>query len=584
MRSFVEAAAVLTVRTKVILAGAVALAFLSWVGVVSYRSVLHADEDQYWVTHTHSVLRKLDNVLTDLMSAEASEKAYALSGDQSELAGYESSAQHLQADLEDVAELTSDNPRQQQALENLRPLIARKLADIEEGLAIRGRQETKAATAAPESLEKLSWLEITSNLTRMKQEESRLLIQRSQATTIAFSHMKAVIVFGDVLAFLLLAVAAFQIQQEISRRDRVERELHRSEERFRLMVSGVKEYAIFMLGPKGHVTSWNSGAQRIKGYGPEEIIGRHFSCFYPAEDIKGGKPENQLKLAAEQGQAEEEGWRVRKDGSKFWAGVLITRIRDSSGWIRGFSEVTRDLTERRRAEEEIKRQNAQLEATNKELEAFSYSVAHDLRAPLRVVDGFSLALLQDFPNHIPAEGKNHLERIRTAIQRMAQLIEDLSKLAGVSHQRIERNYVDLSRMAKEVAAQLQTTEIGRQVKFSIEPGLVVNGDRSLLRILVENLLGNAWKFTSRKPRAEIQLGARNSSQSDKVFFVRDNGSGFDMESSSRLFGVFQRLHTDSEFPGTGVGLATVQRIVHRHGGKIWAEAAVGEGATFYFVL
>jgi light-regulated signal transduction histidine kinase (bacteriophytochrome) len=139
-------------------------------------------------------------------------------------------------------------------------------------------------------------------------------------------------------------------------------------------------------------------------------------------------------------------------------------------------------------------------------------------------------------------------------------------------------------MAKEVAAQLQTTEIGRQVKFSIEPGLVVNGDRSLLRILVENLLGNAWKFTSRKPRAEIQLGARNSSQSDKVFFVRDNGSGFDMESSSRLFGVFQRLHTDSEFPGTGVGLATVQRIVHRHGGKIWAEAAVGEGATFYFVL
>jgi light-regulated signal transduction histidine kinase (bacteriophytochrome) len=245
--------------------------------------------------------------------------------------------------------------------------------------------------------------------------------------------------------------------------------------------------------------------------------------------------------------------------------------------------VSRDLTERRRAEEETRRQNALLAAANQELDAFSYSVAHDLRAPLRAIDGFSQALLQDYHEQIPQDGKLYLERIRAGTVRMALLIEDLLNLARVSRHEIAYTEVDLSALAKQLASQLQVSTNGRTAHFSITPGMWVTGDRSLLGIALENLLGNAWKFTSKQPEAKIEFGIQNGER-ERVFFVRDNGPGFDMKYADKLFGVFQRLHRDSEFPGTGVGLATVQRIIHRHGGRIWADAAVGKGATFFFVL
>jgi PAS domain S-box-containing protein len=573
----------MTLRTKLAMAFGIALAAICSVGVLSYRSTLQVDEDQRRVVHTHRVLQKLDDVVTDLLSARANQRAYVVGKDDSYLSGYKSDLGRLQDDLKDVGELTSDNPRQQQALQQLRPLISSRVAELEEGIAVSIQQKTTSSTFLAEILERPSLLDITSRLSEMKHEESRLLIQRSQAAKAASSRMKGVIVFGDLLALLLLVTAVLELQRETARRAGIERELHESEQRFRLMVSNVKEYAIFMLGPKGHVVSWNAGAQRIKSYQPEEIIGRHFSCFYPAEDIERGRPEYELKLAAEQGQSVDEGWRVRKDGSRFWANTVITALRDPAGRLRGFSKITRDLTERRRTEEEIKRQNALLAAANKELDAFSYSVAHDLRAPLRAVDGFSLALLQDFPDDVPEEGRRYLERIRSGAQRMAQLIEDLLKLSRISRHQIVRSEVDLSRVAAEVAAQLKASDPNRQVKFAIAADLVVFGDRNLLRIVLENLMANAWKFTSRQPQAEIHLGLKNGEE-ERVLFIRDNGCGFDMKYADKLFGVFQRLHRESEFSGTGIGLATVHRIISRHGGRIWAEAAVGEGATFYFVV
>ena len=570
----------MTLRAKLVAACGGALILLCWVGLLSYRSMLHVDEDQRWIAHTYTVLGKLDALLTDLISAEANQRNYVFTGKQSYLSAYNSDLDRLRDNLNDVGRLTSDNPRQQQALQQLKPFISTKFSEFQESLTIRGPESDFVLR---EGMEKQSLLDITSRITQMKEEESRLLIQRSQDAQKSSFRMKGVIVFGNILAALLLGAAAFAIFQEMSRRSNLERELHRSEERFRLMVSSVKEYAILMLDPNGCVVSWNAGAERIKGYGSQEIIGQHFSCFYPAEDIERGKPEQELKVAAAQGQVEDEGWRVRKDGSKFWANVVVTALRDPAGRLQGFSKVTRDLTERRHAEEETKRQNARLEAANKELDAFGYSVAHDLRAPLRAIDGFSLAILQDFRDQIPAEGAKYLQRIRAGAQRMAQLIEDLLKLARISRYEIVRNDVDLSGLAREVSSQLQASHPDRQVKVSIAPGVVVTGDRNLLRIVLENLVGNAWKFTSGQPRAEIELGVKHS-DAERVLFIRDNGPGFDMEHAGKLFGVFQRLHRDSEFPGTGVGLATVQRIVHRHGGRIWADAAVGKGATFYFVL
>jgi light-regulated signal transduction histidine kinase (bacteriophytochrome) len=226
----------------------------------------------------------------------------------------------------------------------------------------------------------------------------------------------------------------------------------------------------------------------------------------------------------------------------------------------------------------------ELKAVNKELEAFSYSVSHDLRAPLRSIDGFSQALLEDCADQLDPTGQDYLRRIRSATQRMGHLIDDLLTLSRVTRSDIHMEAVDLSRIASRICTDLQQTQLEREVEFAIQPGLVAQGDTHLLQVVLENLLNNAWKFTAKHLQAKIEFGAITQESGILIYFVRDDGTGFDMAYSDKLFGPFQRLHASHEFPGNGIGLATVQRIVYRHGGKVWAEAAVEGGATFYFTL
>jgi light-regulated signal transduction histidine kinase (bacteriophytochrome) len=227
--------------------------------------------------------------------------------------------------------------------------------------------------------------------------------------------------------------------------------------------------------------------------------------------------------------------------------------------------------------------NRELETVNKELEAFSYSVSHDLRAPLRTIDGFTHALLEDYDQHLPEEGQNFLTRIRTATRRMAELIDALLSLAGVTRKSLERVSVDLGALATKIFAELQSQQPDRHVSCSISEDLIVNGDRQLLQIALENLIGNAWKFTAKWEDAHIEVGIQEDI-GEQIYFIRDNGAGFNMDYKDRLFGAFQRLHSMAEYPGTGIGLATVQRIIHRHGGRIWAESTIGQGTTFYFTI
>jgi light-regulated signal transduction histidine kinase (bacteriophytochrome) len=234
-------------------------------------------------------------------------------------------------------------------------------------------------------------------------------------------------------------------------------------------------------------------------------------------------------------------------------------------------------------QQELANRTAQLEAINKELESFSYAVSHDLRAPLRHIDGFSQSLVEDCAGSLPPVGVEHLGRIRAAVKRMSELIEDLLQLSRVTRGEMKHESVNLSELAVAVLEELQRTQPERTVTRAVATGLVAEGDQRLIRVVLDNLLGNAWKYTQKCAAPVIEFGMTER-DGVRTYYVKDNGAGFDMAYVGKLFAPFQRLHTVEEFPGTGIGLATVQRIIHRHGGRIWADGAVGQGATFSFTL
>jgi PAS domain S-box-containing protein len=358
-------------------------------------------------------------------------------------------------------------------------------------------------------------------------------------------------------------------------------------------VEGVREYAILMLDPEGNVLSWNAGAERLIGYRSEEILGIHIRQFQP-DDAPALAAEEGLAMAARDGHFREEGWRVRKDGTRFWADVTLTALRDRGGALRGFAKITHDKTESRNAEEQIRKLNAELEERVRlrtaelaravaDLESFSYSVSHDLRAPLRAIDGFSQALVGHAALALDAQGRHYLDRIRAGASRMSELIDDLLLLSRVSRSDLRRAAVDISGLAAAVVADLRRGDPDREVEVAIAGEMTASADGRLLAIALENLIGNAWKFTARRPRARIEVGAETR-DGERVYFVRDDGAGFDMAYADKLFAPFQRLHDAAEFEGTGIGLATAHRVVVRHGGRIWAEGRPGAGATFFFTL
>ncbi len=325
------------------------------------------------------------------------------------------------------------------------------------------------------------------------------------------------------------------------------------------------------------ITSWNHGAEVLFGYQASEVVGQPIEVIVPPDE---GAAE--VRLTLELGQPQRfDTVRRRKDGSTVHVSVTTSPVRNGRGQIVGVSKVARDITARIRTAEALTRAKDAAEAANRELEAFSYSVAHDLRTPLRGMSGFAQVLLEDHAASLDAEGQKYLGEIMQNAKRMGGLIDALLSLSRVSRSDLAPEDLDLSAMAEDVAASLRATEPDRAVEFVIAKGLHARLDGTLARSLLENLFSNAWKFSSKTPRARIEFGERDV-DGEHSFFVKDNGAGFSMEYAQKLFVAFQRLHTRAEFPGTGIGLATVQRIVSRHGGRVWAEGTVGGGATFSF--
>jgi PAS domain S-box-containing protein len=332
----------------------------------------------------------------------------------------------------------------------------------------------------------------------------------------------------------------------------------------------------------GIITDWNPAAQRLYGYSAAEAIGRPVSMIIPP-DRADELPHILRRLKRGERVEDFDTVRRRKDGTLVPVSVTVSPIADATGAVIGASAIARDSTERKRAEDVLRHRAAELESANRELESFSSSVSHDLRTPLANILGFTDILLEDYGTALDTTGRQYLKLVQGSADRMAQLVDDLLELAHVTGAEMRHAPIDLSAVAETVVETLRQREPERRVDVDIAPGMTAHGDERLLRVVLENLFANAWKFTRTRARSRIEFGIVTA-DGQASCFIRDNGVGFDMELAGRLFLAFQRLHRDEDFPGTGIGLVTVRRIVERHGGRVWAEAAAGRGATFYLTL
>lgn len=343
-----------------------------------------------------------------------------------------------------------------------------------------------------------------------------------------------------------------------------------------------------------NVTDWNPTAEKIFGYTKQEALGRNARKLIIPPEYQQHTDGIWQALLDNHGGSRSTNGNITKDGAAITCEWYNTPLVTEDGQVIGVASLVADITARVQAEEELKRhrdhleelveqRTAELTALNQELESFSYSVSHDLRAPLRHIDGFTQILVEDFAEQLDEEALGYLNRVRNSTQHMGRLIDDLLQLSRVNKGKLKREPINLTGIAMEIGEKLQHYDADRTVTIDIKPNLNAAADHRLVYAMLENLIGNAWKYTSKTDDACIEFGA-SQTNNDTIFYLRDNGAGFDMEYAGKIFEAFKRLHSESEFEGTGIGLATVHRIISRHGGRIWAEAEKNKGATFYFTL
>jgi PAS domain S-box-containing protein len=857
----------ISIENKIIWGLAASLVMLLTVGVISFRSVQELSQTGHWVAHTQKVISEVEAGRALITDAETAQRAYLLTTNAVFLQDCHDAESRVGAWYREIHDLTLDNPQQQAILTRLSGLINQRFALLNQRIVLRQREGLDAVVRAVanqegRNLSRSLWAEFT----ELRDNENRLLAGRQTELQHYTRLALTIVVVGTLIALAMGVTALNVLRLNLRLRKKTEEKLRQSEELHRSMIENVREYGIFMLDARGYVINWNSGAQRIKGYRPEEIIGKHFSIFYPEDVVKSGFPARELEMAKTEGRFMDESWRIRKDGTRFWANVVITPIwndrkdllgfvkitrdltaqeaarrelqesrsqlqsildntpalvyvqdregrytfinrkfeqisgrpraeiigrkarelfptdraeaierehqkvisteqpveveemvrypdglhphwaikfplRDAAGNVYGASGISYDIAARKRIEkmhlefralfeclpgsylvlnpdlkivavsdaylhvtmtqreqllnrglfevfpdnpdlpaadgvnnlrasinrvlqtaqtdtmaiqrydirrpdgqfeerywspvnspvlspnreityivhrvedvtgfvlrkqatagdasaqkleqmeaeifqssQQVQTANLQLRAANQELESFSYSVSHDLRAPLRHISGFVDMLKKQIGGREDAKSDRCLEIISNAARQMGNLIDDLLVFSRMSRAELHYSRLAQSSLVYEARDRLQTEINGRAINWKIAELPLVEADPSMMLQVWLNLIANAVKYTRTRNPAEIEIGCLPGDEGECIFFVRDNGVGFDEQYSAKLFGVFQRLHRSDEFEGTGIGLANVRRIVSRHGGRTWAEGKVDGGATFYFSL
>jgi PAS domain S-box-containing protein len=560
--------------------------FLVIVAALAWFDFANGREAGRSVEHTYQVLNASEVLFSTIQDADSRQHGYLLTGEPQYLSRYRELISEEPADMQELRDLTRDNPTQQRSLAELNRALDARRAQLEQGISARRDHGIQAAIEAVRAGEGAHLMgDIGALLAAMKADEHRLLSQHAQDAAAEADRTRWVLAMGTALLVALLIFAGVLIESDIRKLQVSEGMLRRQTD---LLDKAPGPIIVWQLG--GVIEYWNRGAEDLFGFTSQQAVGRiHDDLLHPAYPL--GMPAVQQML-------ERDGeWRGEithiVDGREIIVESHMTLVAEQDG-RRTVLKTNRDITDEKRAQEEIRRLNrdlegsvrdrtTQLEASNKELETFAYSVSHDLRAPLRGIDGWSLALLEDYGPKLDQNARLYLERVRAETQRMGHLIDDLLNLSRLTRVELQRQSVDLTSLARAIACRLREEDAGRGMDFIIQEGLAAGGDTRLLEIVLSNLLSNAVKFTGPRAQARIEFG-QGRHREQLAFYVRDNGVGFDMAYAGTLFGAFQRLHKYSEFPGTGIGLATAQRVLQRHGGSIWAEARPDEGATFYFTV
>ena len=558
------------------MAGLVVLLGAGWLG---YHTTTRFIATEDWVAHTQEVITELETVSATLADVETEQRGYLLTDSPDFLRDRQAAAQQLPGQLQRLRGLTADNPAQQRDLGRLEPLITQRLSLLDERIAVFQQHGLETAADVTAMLKgKAAMDRVRGVIAEMLSTERGLLIQREQLSRESARWSLAIIATGSLLACLLAGAAFVILHRDFQLRAKVEME----RDRFFTLSRDL----LCIAGFDGYFKRLNPAWEQTLGYTAEELLASPFLDFVHPDDIAATQAKSsELSTGGEVIHFEN---RYRcKDGSYRW--FAWNARADPAGKMIYAS--ARDVTEQKQAEERIRALNEdlkhhaeQLERANKELEAFSYSVSHDLRAPLRHIDGFVKILEKQSGLSLDERGRRYLSIIADSARQMGALIDDLLVFSRMSRTDLRCSKVAQNSLVHEAVNALQTETHGRRIIWKIGELPEVEADPAMLRQVWINLVSNAVKYTRPRNPAEIEVGSTDTSNGEFVCFVRDNGVGFDMQYAHKLFGVFQRLHRVEEFEGTGIGLANVRRIISRHGGRTWAEGKPDGGATFYFSL
>ena len=563
------------------------------IGFFSYRSTINFITANQSVTHTRQVLDELQATLASVQDVQAAQLSYLLTGNSLYLEQYNSLNGQVDQHLTTLRDLTTDEPMQQQRLENLQSATTRWLALIAQVVRTQQQSGVENARALVVSVQTNTLMaQIRTILSAMNTDEQVQLAQ-NRLTQTTQREQSTLTIFA-ILTLLMVGLLTFgysRVHRNLVARHHAEQLLQQERTLLRTVIDTLPDY-IYVKDTNLQLVLANQAHIELvgrKSFG--DVIGKTDADLFPSALASEYSSDEKVILQSGVPLVNHEEPTTSASGDQ--KVVLSTKmpIRNRAGEITQIVGISHDITARKEAEEEInllnqnlRLQSAKLETANKELEAFSYSVSHDLRAPLRAIDGFSRILMDDYSANLVPEAIRYLEKVRTNARHMGELIDDLLRFSRLSRQAIIKQKIQPSALVRQILHDdLRADSENRAIEMKIDEMPACDADPLLLRQVYVNLLSNALKFTCKRDLARIEVGVRQENN-EVVYFVKDNGAGFDQQYVHKLFDVFQRLHRIEDYAGTGVGLAIVQRVIARHGGRVWAEGVVDEGATFYFTL